>query len=66
MKYVRLVKKSREPITPQQLKDWRLKNSLSQTEAGELFGVKHLQFLRWEKGQCTIPPYVRTILHLLH
>ena len=49
-------------MKPNDLRSFRRRHGLNQTEAGKLFGVKKLQVSRWETGYTTIPAYVQRIV----
>jgi DNA-binding XRE family transcriptional regulator len=42
-------------LTPDHLRFFRFKFSLTQAQAAEMFGVSRLTWHRWEGGKCRIP-----------
>lgn len=51
-------------MTREELKIWRVRRGYSKVKACELFGVRVLQYARWELGKAPIPEYVNIILDL--
>ena len=52
-------------VAPDELKKWRTRRRLSQTELGELLGVNLMTVYRWEAGVCRIPPFLHLALRCL-
>ena len=47
---------------PDELTDWRKSNGFTQTELGEMLGVKKTTVYRWEKNMRIIPPFLHLAL----
>ena len=52
-------------MTPEELKEWRLKYDLSQAELAELLGIKQQTVSCWETGTRKIPIYLSLLLDYL-
>jgi transcriptional regulator with XRE-family HTH domain len=50
---------------PDDLRDWRKANFLSQSELAGLLGVWPLTISKWERGDRAIPPYLELALETL-
>lgn len=49
----------------EQLRTWRKRRKITQEKAGSYFGVKWLQYNKWENGHVEIPKYVVVIIYLM-
>jgi DNA-binding XRE family transcriptional regulator len=47
---------------PDELTAWRKSNGFTQTELGEMLGVKKTTVYRWEKNMRIIPPFLHLAL----
>jgi len=52
-------------LTPEELKEWRIKHDLSQGELATLLGVKQQTVSCWETGARKIPLYLSLLLDYL-
>ncbi len=49
-------------MLPDELKAWRKSHGFTQTELGEILGVKKTTVYRWEKNMRIIPPFLHLAL----
>jgi transcriptional regulator with XRE-family HTH domain len=52
-------------MTPTELRAWRMRHNLRQSDLAKLLGVRTLTVLRWENAQIGIPPYLALALETL-
>ena len=52
-------------LTPEELRNWRLKHGLTQQQLAELLGVRHSTISRWETGKHPIPKYMGLLLQCI-
>jgi len=50
---------------PDALKSWRKRHGFTQTELGEILGVKKTTVYRWEKNMRIIPPFLHLALECI-
>ena len=50
---------------PDELAAWRKKHGYTQTELGNILGVKKTTVYRWEKNMRIIPPYLHLALQYI-
>lgn len=52
-------------VHPDELISWRKSHGFTQTELGEILGVKKTTVYRWEKNMRIIPPFLHLALECL-
>jgi DNA-binding transcriptional regulator YiaG len=52
-------------MTPEQFKELRSNNNLSQNVLAEMLGVQQSRISEWEKGTLTVPPYIEKFIRCL-
>ena len=52
-------------MQPDELKAWRKSHGFTQTELGEILGVKKTTVYRWEKNMRIIPPFLNLALECI-
>lgn len=52
-------------MQPDELKGWRKSHGFTQTELGEILGVKKTTIYRWEKNMRIIPPFLSLALECI-
>ncbi len=50
---------------PDELAAWRKRHGFTQTELGEILGVKKTTVYRWEKNMRIIPPFLHLALECI-
>ena len=50
---------------PDELTEWRKSHGFTQTELGEILGVKKTTAYRWEKNMRIIPPFLNLALECI-
>lgn len=50
---------------PDELTEWRKSRGFTQTELGEILGVKKTTIYRWEKNMRIIPPFLHLALEYI-
>jgi DNA-binding transcriptional regulator YiaG len=53
-------------MTPDQIKQWRTRRNVSQTELAALLGVDVITVSRWERGIQTAPAFLALALETLN
>jgi len=49
-------------VSPDQLKQWRIKRHLTQKECAELAGINVRSWQKWEYGKCRIPSMLKVMV----
>ena len=52
-------------MQPDELKAWRKSHGFTQTELGEILGVRKTTVYRWEKNMRIIPPFLHFALECI-
>ena len=52
-------------LTPEELREWRIRYDLTQDELAKLIGVSQKTVSHWETGARKIPPYLVLLLEYL-
>lgn len=52
-------------MKPEELKDWRRANNISQAGLAELLGIDVMSVSRWERGIINIPSFLHLALRCL-